>query len=90
MKHAEFRLEKLAAEPMSFDLFEHEESGYRPRPCAVEAAELDAEALRADFAELLKDYERLFKTTRRLVRLSDRNEAELSAMAEKHRQLPRK
>jgi adenylate cyclase len=72
---------------MSFDLFEHEEAVIA-RGRAVEAAgDLDNEALRAAFARLLKDYERLFKTTRRLVRLSDRNEAELGAMAEKHRQI---
>jgi class 3 adenylate cyclase len=37
------------------------------------------------YTALLKDYEKLFRTTRRLMRLSDRNERELGAMAEKHR-----
>lgn len=34
---------------------------------------------------LLRDYEKLFKITRRFMRLSDRNERELNAMAEKER-----
>ena len=60
LKHAEFRLEKLNARQMSFDLFEQEETVIA-RGRAVEAAELDVEASRAAFTELLKDYERLFK-----------------------------
>jgi adenylate cyclase len=67
---------------MSFDLFANEENviarGYR----LLEAGRFENEAAVA-FAELLKDYEKLFRTTRRLVRISDRNEAELNAMAEK-------
>jgi hypothetical protein len=45
---------------------------------------LEAEDREA-YATLLKDYQKLFRTTRRLMRLSDRNERELSAMAEKQR-----
>jgi adenylate cyclase len=45
------------------------------------AAAEDREA----YATLLQDYQKLFRTTRRLMRLSDRNERELAAMAEKHR-----
>ncbi len=37
------------------------------------------------YEELLRDYQKLFKTSRRLMRLSDRNERELAAMAEKQR-----
>jgi adenylate cyclase len=51
----------------------------------VEADRFESEVTRAAFVGLLRDYEKLFKTTRRLVRLSDRNEAELTAMAEKRR-----
>jgi class 3 adenylate cyclase len=40
---------------------------------------------RVAYAALLKDYQKLFRTTRRLMRLSDRNERELGAMAEKQR-----
>ena len=45
------------------------------------AAAEDREA----YATLLQDYQKLFRTTRRLMRLSDRNERELAAMAEKQR-----
>jgi class 3 adenylate cyclase len=45
------------------------------------AAAEDKEA----YATLLQDYQKLFRTTRRLMRLSDRNERDLSAMAEKQR-----
>ncbi len=40
---------------------------------------------RAAFAALLKDYQKLFRTTLRLMRLSDRNERELNALADKQR-----
>jgi adenylate cyclase len=40
---------------------------------------------REAYATLLQDYQKLFRTTRRLMRLSDRNERELAAMAEKQR-----
>ena len=40
---------------------------------------------REAYATLLKDYQKLFRTTRRLMRLSDRNERELGALAEKQR-----
>lgn len=41
---------------------------------------------RKAYALLLRDYQKLFKITRRLIRLSDRNERELSDMATKQRQ----
>jgi adenylate cyclase len=66
---------------MTFALFEHEEAVIARARALAESGGVDTAA----FAELLRDYERLFKTTRRLVRLSDRNEAALSAMAEKQR-----
>jgi len=37
------------------------------------------------FQDLLSNYKKLFRQTRRLVRISDRNEHELSAMADKQR-----
>jgi class 3 adenylate cyclase len=40
---------------------------------------------REAYATLLKDYRKLFRTTRRLMRLADRNERELGAMAAKQR-----
>ena len=40
---------------------------------------------RERFAELLKNYQKLFRTTRRLMRLSDRNEQQLNAMTQEQR-----
>jgi len=37
------------------------------------------------FEELLKDYQKLFRTTRRLMRLSDRNEEQLNALSKEQR-----
>ncbi|HEX2447370.1 MAG TPA: adenylate/guanylate cyclase domain-containing protein [Methyloceanibacter sp.] len=37
------------------------------------------------FEELLKDYQKLFRTTRRLMKLSDRNEEQLNAMTQEQR-----
>ena len=37
------------------------------------------------YAELLKDYQKLFRATRRLMRLSDRNEQQLNAMGQEQR-----
>ena len=46
---------------------------------------LEERGARGAYGELLKSYRKLFKTTRRLMRLSDRNERELNAMAERQR-----
>jgi adenylate cyclase len=70
---------------MSFDLFAHEESVIARGRALIEADGLKDETARATFIELLKEYERLFKAVRRLMRISDRTEAELSAMAGKQR-----
>ena len=40
---------------------------------------------RERFADLLKNYQKLFRTTRRLMRLSDRNEQQLNAMSQEQR-----
>lgn len=40
---------------------------------------------RAAFEDLLSAYQKLFKSSKRLIRLSDRNERELASMAEKQR-----
>jgi adenylate cyclase len=37
------------------------------------------------FEDLLKDYQKLFRTTRRLMRLSDRNEQQLNALSQEQR-----
>jgi adenylate cyclase len=70
---------------MSFELFADEQAVIARSRALIEANHFESQAARAAFVELLGHYEKLFKTTRRLVRLSDRNEAELTAMAEKRR-----
>jgi adenylate cyclase len=40
---------------------------------------------RQRFEKLLKDYQKLFRTTRRLMRLSDRNEQQLNALSQEQR-----
>jgi adenylate cyclase len=70
---------------MSFDLFAYEESVIAHARALIADEFRDAQAAHAAFGELLKNYERLFKATRRLVRISDRTEAELSALAENQR-----
>src|SRR5262245_52865926 len=70
---------------MSFNLFESEEAAVARGRALVEAGGPTSETARESYAELLKSFESLLKTTRRLVRVSDRNEAGLSAMAEKQR-----
>jgi class 3 adenylate cyclase len=69
---------------MSFELFADEEAVVARGRQLLETGRFENEA-RVAFADLLKDYEKLFKVTRRLVRISDRNEADLNAMAEKQR-----
>jgi adenylate cyclase len=70
---------------MKFELFAHEEEVIKRGRALIEADDLGAAALRGAFADLLANYDKLFKTLRRLVRISDRNEAELNAMAEKQK-----
>jgi adenylate cyclase len=52
--------------------------------CLADGGFQSAEDRRA-YADLLDAYQRLFRTTRRLMRLSDRNERELNALAQKQR-----
>jgi adenylate cyclase len=70
---------------MSYELFEKEEAVIAAAQRRLESGEVHRED-RDAYAELLQSYQKLLKTTRRLVRFSDRNEAELNAMAEKQRQ----
>ncbi len=66
---------------MAYDLFTKERSVIETAKSVLEAAsEWDDETTR-QYKQLLSAYEKLFKTTRRLVRLSDRNEAELNELA---------
>jgi adenylate cyclase len=71
---------------MSYDLFEREEGILKEARALVDNDGFVRVKDRKAYTELLKGYEKLFKSTRRLVRFSDRNEAELNRMAEKQRQ----
>jgi adenylate cyclase len=70
---------------MSYELFQKEETVIAAAQQRLDSGEVHRED-RDAYAELLQNYQKLLKTTRRLVRFSDRNEAELNAMAEKQRQ----
>lgn len=70
---------------MKFELFAQEEDVIKRGRALIETDPLDGAALPGAFGCLLTNYEKLFKTVRRLVRISDRNEAELNAMAEKQK-----
>jgi hypothetical protein len=70
---------------MTFDLFEHEETTIARGHALIEAGWPTADLGREAYLKLLKDFESLLKTTRRLMRVSDRNGAGLNAMAEKQR-----
>ncbi len=64
----------------SFGIFKKEEAALQLARDALESGLIDGPA-RKHFTELLKSYEKLYKSTRRLLRLSDRNEAELNNVA---------
>jgi adenylate cyclase len=70
---------------MKFELFAHEEEVIERGRALIETDDLNGAALRGAYADLLTNYDKLLKTVRRLVRISDRNEAELNAMAEKQK-----
>jgi adenylate cyclase len=66
---------------MSFDVFQREEAVIaQGRALLAERAIVDPAAA-AKFDELLKAYEKLARTTRRLIKLSDRNEEQLNHLA---------
>ena len=65
---------------MAFELFEKEVKIIAEGKALAESDKLTEEDKPA-FKKLLKDYEKLFKSTKRLVRLSDRNEEELNKLA---------
>lgn len=68
------------------ELFGKEEATIATAEQLLADGSFSDDADRDAYALLLRDYQKLFKTTRRLMRLSDRNERELSAMAIKQRQ----
>jgi class 3 adenylate cyclase len=70
----------------SGDLFGKEEAVIAAAQSRLADSAFATEQDRDAYAELFDAYQRLLRTTRRLMRLSDRNEHELSALAEKQRQ----
>jgi class 3 adenylate cyclase len=70
----------------SGDLFGKEEAVIAAAEERLAGGGFASDADRGAYAELFDAYQRLFRTTRRLMRLSDRNERELSALAEKQRE----
>src|SRR5581483_312602 len=69
----------------SDDLFAAGEQVIAAAQAALDAGRFADRAGAKLYAELLKDYQKLFRTTRRLLRLSDRNEHQLNAMTEEQR-----
>ncbi len=67
---------KSPASTPEFDLFK-QEADLLDRAKAIQAADSSADEINTAFSELLGGYQKLFRETRRLIRLSDRSEAEL-------------
>lgn len=65
---------------MVFDVFKKEQVTIEVAKALLESGRLPKSAVE-DYTTLLKAYEKLFKSSRRLVRISDRNEAELNTVA---------
>ena len=65
---------------MGFEIFKKETAVIATAKELLETDILSEDA-KKPYQKLLKDYEKLFKSTKRLVRLSDRNEAELNKLA---------
>jgi adenylate cyclase len=66
---------------MAFELFQHEEDVIAAATELLENSKTTKAAAFEQFAILLKSYKKLHKDSKRLVRLSDRNEAQLNATA---------
>ena len=66
---------------MSYDLFQSELEILEAAQAKFEDPKLTKKELLDEFAVLLKGYTKLMRTSKRLVRLSDRNEAQLNEVA---------
>ena len=66
---------------MAYDLFRDEEALIVSAKEAMADGRFEDGPARAGFEVLLKGYQKLFKETRRLIRISDRNEAEIRKLA---------
>ncbi len=67
------------------DLFSREKEVLETAEATLDSEKLPDEATRSSIRNLLREYRKLLKTTRRMMRLSDRNERELNALAEQQR-----
>jgi len=65
---------------MGFEIFKKEEAIIAAADTLVENDVIEGNGAEP-FAKLLKDYKKLYKSTKRLVRMSDRNEEELNSVA---------
>jgi len=66
---------------MGFDLFEKEARVIASAKQALSANTFEAPTAKSAFSDLLKQYEKLYRTLKRLVRMSDRNESDLNELA---------
>jgi len=69
----------------SDDLFAAEEQVIATAQALLDAGRFADRVDGKLYEELLKDYQKLFRTTRRLMRLSDRNEEQLNALTQEQR-----
>ena len=69
----------------SDDLFAAEEQVIAAAQELLDKGALQDKADGKLYQELLKDYQKLFRTTRRLMKLSDRNEQQLNALSQEQR-----
>jgi adenylate cyclase len=67
------------------DLFAAEEEIISAAQAVVAGGGFADREDRQRFEKLVKDYQKLFRTTRRLMRLSDRNEQQLNALSQEQR-----
>lgn len=65
---------------MAFEIFKKETAIISAAKELLDKDQIPEES-KETYQKLLKDYEKLFKSTKRLIRLSDRNEAELNKLA---------
>lgn len=66
---------------MGFEIFKKEQAALEDAKALLKDGALGQGVAAEHFAGLVKAYEKLFKTTRRLVAMSDRNEAELNRVS---------
>lgn len=66
---------------MGFEIFKKEQAALEDAKALLKAKTFGDSAAAEHYAVLTKAYEKLFKTTKRLVRMSDRNEAELNKVS---------